>query len=112
MSILCTKGTLEEKLRFSFQIYDVDGDGTIDKSELASMLKASLMDSFHLSDEQINELVEATFKEVDVNGDGHISFEEYSAMVQKHPQIIKNMNINIDSLTSDSPSSSSSGQKS
>eukprot|EP01114_Cavostelium_apophysatum_P014696 TRINITY_DN3873_c0_g1_i1.p1 TRINITY_DN3873_c0_g1~~TRINITY_DN3873_c0_g1_i1.p1 ORF type:complete len:180 (+),score=41.93 TRINITY_DN3873_c0_g1_i1:197-736(+) len=78
-SVLCPKGTLDEKLRFSFRLYDIDGDGFIDKEELYNMLKASLFENFvlELSEGQMRALVDQTFAEVDVNGDGKISFDEY-----------------------------------
>jgi Ca2+-binding EF-hand superfamily protein len=33
-------GTAEEKLRWAFRMYDVDGDGTVSQAELAGVLKA------------------------------------------------------------------------
>lgn len=42
----------------SFRIYDVDGNGFIEKSELFDILKASLYDipELHFSDEQLRTL--------------------------------------------------------
>jgi len=94
LSVFCPSGTTEEKLRFSFDIYDFDHDGHISKRELHMMLEASLVENhMSLSEEQIGALVEATFKEADADGDGLIDCEEYRKMVQKHPSMIKNMTI-------------------
>lgn len=86
----------------SFKIYDVDGDGYIDKEELFGMLKATLFETLmlNLSDQQMRALVDSTFTEVDLNGDGKISFEEYKLMAKKHPAILDNMTIRDDIISS------------
>jgi Ca2+-binding EF-hand superfamily protein len=37
--LLTTKGTMEEKLDYTFQLYDIDKDGYIDQSEIDVMAK-------------------------------------------------------------------------
>lgn len=79
----------------SFKIYDVDGDGYISRPELLNILKASLEQFVvEISEEDMQQLVDQTFKEVDINGDGLISFDEYKSMVLKHPGIIQSLTIN------------------
>eukprot|EP00002_Diphylleia_rotans_P007663 TRINITY_DN17310_c0_g1_i1.p1 TRINITY_DN17310_c0_g1~~TRINITY_DN17310_c0_g1_i1.p1 ORF type:complete len:199 (+),score=60.60 TRINITY_DN17310_c0_g1_i1:67-663(+) len=110
LSIFCNRGTLEEKLKLTFRIYDVDNDGHIDKEELMSMLKASLLDnSIEIPEEHLRALVDETFAETDANGDGKISFEEYREMVMKHPHIISNITIqnsDVAAAVGDNPSGS------
>jgi len=103
-SVLCPKGTFDEKLNFSFRIYDLDGDGFIDKDELYHMLKASIFETLvlQLSESQMRALVDHTFEEVDINHDGRISFEEYKAMAMKHPKIVDNITIKSTALIDDS----------
>jgi len=98
LSVFCTKGTVEEKLQLSFKLYDRDEDGFIDKPELLSMLKAIMFDNmlFHLTEDQMRALVDSTFSEADENGDGLISFEEYKVLVNKHPTILKNLTLNLE----------------
>lgn len=94
LSVFNEKATMEEKLKFSFQIYDFDGDGHISKHELKKMVEASLIEAdLNLPDERLKELVDNTFAEADKDGDGQISFEEYRALVEKHPNMLNNMNI-------------------
>jgi Ca2+-binding EF-hand superfamily protein len=77
LSVFCPSASLAEKLRFSFEIYDKNRDGSIAKEELQEMLQSTLVDSSTgLSKQQVAALIEATFLEADTNGDGEISFEE------------------------------------
>lgn len=60
-----------------------------------NILKASLEQFVvEISEEDMQQLVDQTFKEVDINGDGLISFDEYKSMVLKHPGIIQSLTIN------------------
>eukprot|EP00689_Sawyeria_marylandensis_P001979 EC822816.1.p1 GENE.EC822816.1~~EC822816.1.p1 ORF type:complete len:200 (+),score=79.99 EC822816.1:26-601(+) len=94
LSVFSEKGTMDEKLKFSFKIYDFDGDGGISKEELYKLLEASLVEnSLGIPKEQLNSLVDATFLEADTNKDGSISFEEYRVLVTKHPSMLGNMTI-------------------
>jgi len=97
LSTFCEKATLEEKLRFSFRIYDVDNDGHITKEELYKLLEASLIEnSLGLPQKDLQALVDATFREADANGDGMISYDEYKEHVARHPTMIKNMTLHTD----------------
>ncbi|KAJ3225135.1 hypothetical protein HK099_007340 [Clydaea vesicula] len=52
MSILC-KGSLDERIKYAFSGYDLDGDGCISRQELHKMFKAY----FHLSMELVRDVV-------------------------------------------------------
>ncbi|XP_008051565.1 calcineurin subunit B type 2 [Carlito syrichta] len=73
------KGDKEEKLRFAFNIYDMDKDGYISNGELFQVLKMMVGDS--IKDWQLQQLVDKTIIILDRDGDGKISFEEFSAVV-------------------------------
>lgn len=61
-----TKGVdFEQEMRSAFQVFDVDGSGTISPEEIYKLM-ASLGEN--LSEEEIKSMV----KEVDKNGDGSI----------------------------------------
>jgi serine/threonine-protein phosphatase 2B regulatory subunit len=77
LSVFCPSASHQEKLKFSFDIYDKNRDGSIAKEELQEMLEATLLESSSgLSKQQVAALIEATFLEADTNGDGEISFDE------------------------------------
>ncbi|XP_004677521.1 PREDICTED: calcineurin subunit B type 2 [Condylura cristata] len=82
------KGDEQQKLRFAFNIYDMDKDGFISNGELFQVLK--MMVGTNLTDWKLQQLVDKTIIILDRDGDGKISFEEFSAVV-KHLEIHKKM---------------------
>lgn len=69
----------KEKMRFAFDIYDVDKDGHISNGELFSVMK--MMVGNNLNDHQLQQLVDRTILQADRDGDGMISFSEFEATV-------------------------------
>ncbi|XP_043536958.1 calcineurin B homologous protein 2 isoform X2 [Chiloscyllium plagiosum] len=63
------------KLRFAFQLYDLDGDGKISREELLQVLRMML--EAQVTDDQLESITDRTIQEADLDGDGAISFEEF-----------------------------------
>lgn len=80
VSQFSVKSSKEDKLRFAFNIYDVDGDGYISNGELFTVLK--IMVGENLGDVQLQQIVDKTIVYADYNGDGKISFEEFKTLVE------------------------------
>ncbi|CAE6960474.1 CPK2, partial [Symbiodinium sp. KB8] len=57
----------------AFRVFDKDGDGTITKQELGSILK----------EQADGEVIMNMVQEVDLDGDGQISFDEFVKMMEK-----------------------------
>ena len=89
LNALSASSTQEEKLRFAFQIYDINDDGFISNGELFAVIK--MMVGNNLNDVQVQQLVDRTINKADKDRDGKISFEEFKDMV-------KDLNV-IDKLT-------------
>ena len=70
----------DEKLRFAFQIYDINNDGFISNGELFQVLK--MMVGNNLNDVQLQQLVDRTIVKADTDFDGKISFDEFREMVK------------------------------
>ena len=65
-----------EGLQMAFRAFDIDGNGKIDRDELAQVMK-------NLGQELSAEEIEAMMKEADTDGDGTIDFEEFKALMAK-----------------------------
>uniref|UniRef100_A0A670ZLG4 Calaxin n=1 Tax=Pseudonaja textilis TaxID=8673 RepID=A0A670ZLG4_PSETE len=78
------RGTLEEKMKYCFEVYDLNGDGYISREEMFHMLKNSLLKqpSEEDPDEGIKDLVEITLKKMDYDHDGKVSFVDFERAVR------------------------------
>ncbi|NP_084119.1 uncharacterized protein LOC77036 [Mus musculus] len=79
------RGTFEEKMRFCFEVYYLNGDAYISQEKIFDMLKSSL---FQHSPEEENEegvkdLVEISLKKMDYDNDGKISFADFEKAVKE-----------------------------
>ena len=72
LNSLSAGSSQEEKLRFAFQIYDINNDGFISNGELFTVLK--MMVGSNLNDIQLQQLVDRTIIKADKDMDGKISF--------------------------------------
>jgi len=79
-----------DKLRYAFNIYDLDSDDKITKDELLSILH--MMVGHNISDEQLDNIAERTIREADQNGDRCISFKEFCNALE-HSEVEEKMSI-------------------
>jgi len=94
LSVFTTRAKEAEKTKFSFRMYDFNGDEMIDKHELGRMLQATIDENkLNITREQARQLIDDTFEEAQTAKPGQISFEEYAAMVSKKPQLLEFMTI-------------------
>jgi serine/threonine-protein phosphatase 2B regulatory subunit len=80
ISKLTEAGSEEDKMRFLFSIYDIEGDGFISNGELFKVLK--MMVGNNLTDVQLQQLVDRTIIRADEDYDGKISYEEFCKMIR------------------------------
>ncbi|NXU52813.1 EFCB1 protein, partial [Turnix velox] len=84
------RGTLEERIKYCFEVYDLNGDGYISRDEMFQMLKNSLVKepSEEDPDEGIKDLVDIALKKmasnllIDHDHDGKISFMDFKKAVR------------------------------
>ncbi|XP_051527097.1 calaxin isoform X1 [Myxocyprinus asiaticus] len=78
------RGTLEEKITYCFDIYDLNGDGYISREEMFHMLKDSLIrqPTEEDPDEGIKDLVEIALKKMDFDHDGRVSFTDFEKTIR------------------------------
>ncbi|XP_069657345.1 calsenilin-like [Haliaeetus albicilla] len=97
LSILL-RGTVHQKLKWAFNLYDINKDGYITKEEMLEIMK-SIYDMMGrcthptLRDSAPAEHVELFFQKMDRNGDGVVTFEEFLETCQKDKDIMSSMQI-------------------
>lgn len=86
---MTTTGTVDDKLRWAFNMYDVDGDGTVTIAEVCNIARSvqQLMGvrDANLSDEKMYRM----FAKCDKNGDGTLTVEEFIKGSKSNPVFMK-----------------------
>lgn len=81
LAIFSAKSNTREKLKFAFDLYDLDQDGFISNGELFLVIK--LMSGDHLKPVQLQQIVDKTIRDADTDGDGRLSFDEFCKIVER-----------------------------
>jgi len=93
LAVFSQHGNDDAKLRFAFQIYDIDRDGFISNGELFTVLKK--MVGNNLTPEQLQQIVDKTIIEADKDKDGKISYDEFVQMIADREGITQKLSIDF-----------------
>ena len=77
---ITSSGTPEEKLKWVFKLYDVDGNGTISQNEMTKVVQSMydmLTPEESKTGERANEKAKEVFQQLDLNGDLVLSEDEF-----------------------------------
>ncbi|KAG5839883.1 guanylyl cyclase-activating protein 2-like [Anguilla anguilla] len=97
---LVLRGKLEDKLKWTFKVYDRDGNGRLDKREVRNIIRIICeikkqngeAESEPLSPDQICNRI---FDHLDVNKDGQISLEEFLEGAQKDSWVLDHLTLDL-----------------
>ncbi|CAB4066983.1 NOX5 [Lepeophtheirus salmonis] len=87
----------DDKIKFLFKVYDIDGDGLIQEKELQHVMRACMDENGMTFDEnEVDELTGALFTDALIEGQNGITFEALKAQLTKHEGLLQNLSISID----------------
>ncbi|XP_066507199.1 calsenilin-like [Hoplias malabaricus] len=92
------RGSVTEKLRWAFNLYDINKDGLITREEMMAIMKSiyDLMGRYtspSLREDVSREHVDRFFQKMDRNGDGVVTMEEFIEACQKDEEIMSSMQL-------------------
>ncbi|XP_026065643.1 guanylyl cyclase-activating protein 1 [Carassius auratus] len=94
---LVMRGKMEHKLRWYFRLYDVDGNGCIDRHELLNIIKAiRAINGSESHESSAEEFTNRVFDRIDINGDGELSLEEFVAGARTDEEFMEVMMKSLD----------------
>lgn len=85
---VATRGTPDEKLTWTFNVYDVNHDGTITLDEVGEIMKAIYAVN-GVSETEQEEFGKKAFQELDMNGDGKITVAEFLKGVKLNKRLVE-----------------------
>ncbi|XP_076359439.1 A-type potassium channel modulatory protein KCNIP1-like isoform X1 [Tachypleus tridentatus] len=93
-----TRGSTLEKLQWTFNLYDINGDGCISREEMCEIIMAvySLMGRFaepSVDEASAREHSERVFQRLDKNKDGVVTFDEFVDTCVKDENMMKSLTL-------------------
>ncbi|XP_051545176.1 guanylyl cyclase-activating protein 2-like [Myxocyprinus asiaticus] len=85
---LVLRGKLEDRLKWSFKVYDRDENGKLDRQEVKHIIRIICKLKKNETDMAPNEICDRIFELVDENKDGQISLSEFIEGAQKDAWIL------------------------
>ncbi|XP_046551154.1 EF-hand calcium-binding domain-containing protein 1-like [Haliotis rubra] len=87
------RGDLEDKIKYCFLVYDLNGDGYISREEMFHLLKNCLykQSSEEDPDEGVKDLVETVLKKLDQDHDGRVNLMDYRKAVTETPLLLESL---------------------
>ncbi|KAJ7994719.1 hypothetical protein DPEC_G00252400 [Dallia pectoralis] len=98
---LVFRGDLEHKLRWSFKVYDKDGNGYVDRTELKAIVDSicRLKKTANRDPEgvllSVDEMCDRILNTVDVDGDCHITLDEFVEGAKRDPWVMNMLQLDM-----------------
>ncbi|XP_023232729.1 A-type potassium channel modulatory protein KCNIP1-like [Centruroides vittatus] len=93
-----SRGTDLEKLQWTFNLYDINGDGKITKEEMYEITTAIYLMLGQFTEPTVEEdtskdHADRVFQKLDLNNDGVVTFDEFVDICLRDDNLIKSMNL-------------------
>ncbi|XP_061885487.1 guanylate cyclase activator 1g [Entelurus aequoreus] len=94
---LILRGNLEDRLKWSFKMYDKDGNGKLDRQEVKRIIKIFYKIKLQNSDVSLtpSEICDRIFDLVDQNNDGQITLAEFMEGAQQDEWVMNILKLDI-----------------
>lgn len=82
----------EERIRYVFSIFDLDGDGVITRADLETAIRASVEESgSEVHEDEMNTLVRALLQLFDSDGKDDVQLEDFARVLRNYPDLLQGM---------------------
>ena len=99
LSALSQRASVDEKIRFSFSLYDLNDDGAIDIGELRTLLQAAVRENvLDVTEAEARQICDHTLRAVDRDGNGRVEYEEYRAVVMSSSRFVDSFTVDVPAL--------------
>lgn len=87
---LLLRGTLEEKIQYCFKVYDLRGNGRIERNHMVTFI-SRCFETMSEADATLaaKDLVDFLIKKIDIDCDGIVSFDDYRTAVFQMPELLQ-----------------------
>lgn len=94
---LVLRGKLEDRLKWSFKVYDRDGNGRLDRQEIKHIIKIIYKIKSNKTEVSmtLDEMCDRIFELVDENHDGQISLAEFMEGAQKDEWLMEMLKLDF-----------------
>ncbi|XP_053171295.1 guanylyl cyclase-activating protein 2-like [Scomber japonicus] len=94
---LLLRGNLEDRLKWSFKMYDKDGNGKLDRHEVKRLIRIIYKIKYQTNDITLtpSEICDRIFELVDQNHDGQITLSEFMEGAQKDEWVMNLLKLDV-----------------
>lgn len=84
------RGSLDEKMKYCFAVYDLNGDGKIKRNEVILLFGKCFIGEYEEDVElAVKDLADIMVRKMDLDTDGIITFEDYRQSVLRQPELLE-----------------------
>ncbi|XP_023338172.1 NADPH oxidase 5 [Eurytemora carolleeae] len=89
--------TPDDKIKFLFKVYDIDGDGLVQEAELQHVMRACMDENgMNFDEDSVEELTGALYQDATSSNQNGITFSALKSQISKHEGLLENLTISID----------------